>query len=347
MKRQTFSFNVLFCALVAALVLTQEVRSQSNPLWLPGNPGESDPDLERLNKAFVRLAEKVQEAVVHIRVGPTNARGSGFIINSQGYILTAHHVVNEARDIEIRLANRQRLQGEIVAMEAQIDFAIIKIKGEHELPVLALSDSDVLKVGELVGSIGYPFGTESSMHLGIVSRSGKRQSRSAAFDHIQVDSGANSGESGGPLVNMKGHVVGMITQASEKGTIGFAVPINVIKTLIPRLVSGERILWGWIGATLSELRFELADRLGLSPLRGVLVSSVLADQPAYRAGVLSRDVILSVNETAVDRPNEVLRIIRGTEAGDEVRLTIFRDGETFVLPVKLGNRPDMTSGQEG
>jgi serine protease Do len=347
MRRKIFSPSVLFCALFAALVLTQEVQSQSNPLWLPGNPSESDPDLERLNKAFVRLAEKVQKAVVHIRVGPTNTRGSGFIINPQGYILTAHHVVSEGKDIEIRLPNRQRLRGEIVAMDAQIDFAIIKIKEEQEFSVLALSDSDVLKVGELVGSIGYPFGTESSLHLGVVSRRGKHQMWSAAFEHIQVDSGANSGESGGPLVNMKGHVVGMMTLASEKGTIGFAVPINVIKALIPRLVSGEKILWGWLGATLSELRFELADRLGLSPIRGVLVSSVVADQPADKAGVLSRDVILSVDETAVDRPNDVLRIIRGTEAGDEVKLTIFRSGETFVLPVRLGNKPDMASGQEG
>lgn len=347
MKRRTFSFNVLLLALFAALVFTAEVRSELDPLWLPANPGESDPDLERLNKAFVRLAEKVQQAVVHIRVGPISARGSGFIINSRGYILTAYHVVSEAKDIEVRLANRQRLEGEIVAMDAQVDFAIIRIRGEHNLPVLPLSDSDGLKVGELVGSAGYPFGIESSMHLGIVSRSGKRQSNSAAFEHIQVDSGANSGESGGPLVNMKGHVVGMITQASEKGTIGFAVPINIIKALIPRLVSGERILWGWIGATLAELRFELAQRLGLSPVRGVLVSSVLADQPAYRAGVVSKDIILAVNETAVDRPNEVLRIIRGTEAGDEIRLTIFRSGETFILPVKLGKRPEMAAGQEG
>jgi serine protease Do len=280
-------------------------------------------------------------------VGPTNTRGSGFIINSQGYILTAHHVVSEAKEIEIRLANRQRLRGELVATDAQIDFAIIKIAGDRELPVLALSDSDVLKVGELVGSIGYPFGVESSLHLGIVSRRGKSQSRSAAFDHIQVDSGANSGESGGPLVNMKGHVVGMITQASEKGTIGFAVPINVIKGLIPRLVNGEKILWGWLGVRLSELRLELADRLGLSPLRGVLVSSVLADQPADMAGVLPRDVILSVNETAVDRPSEVLRFVTGTEAGNEVRLTIFRSGETFVLPVKLGSKPDIAGSHEG
>jgi serine protease Do len=285
------------------------------------------------------LAEKVRQAVVQVRVEPTKARGSGFIIDPQGYILTAHHVVDEAKEIEIRLANRERLRGEIVATDAQVDFAIIKINGQPELPVLPLGDSDVLRVGELVGSLGYPFGLESSLHVGIVSRRGRRQNTSAAFDHIQLDSPANSGESGGPVVNMKGHVVGMLTQASENRTIGFAVPINVIKAMIPRLLSGEKIVWGSLGIKLSELTLETADGLGVSPVRGVLVSSVLADQPAERAGVLSRDVILSVDDIAVDRPSEVLRVIKGTEVGNEVTLTIFRLGETLLVPVKLGNKP--------
>jgi len=285
--------------------------------------------------------------VVHVRVEPSKARGSGFIIDPQGYVLTAHHVVSEAKEIEIRLADRQRLRGEIVAADTQVDFAIVKINGEREFPVLPLGDSDVLKVGELVGSLGYPFGLESSLHLGIVSRRGRRQNTFAAFDHIQVDSPANSGESGGPLVNMKGHVVGMLTQASENRTIGFAVPINVIKAMIPRLLSNEKIVWGWLGVKLSELTLELADSLGVSPVRGVLVSSVLADQPAARAGILSQDVILSVDDIAVDRVGEVLRVIKGTEVGNEVTLTIFRRGETFVVPVKLGAKPRVLEEQEG
>jgi len=347
MRPRDFSAIILLCALFAVLLMTQTVRPQTHPLWLQGDPSDTDPDLERLNRAFVRLAEKIRPAVVHVRVEPTKTRGSGFIIHPQGYILTAHHVVNEAKAIEIRLANRQRLRGEIVATDAQVDFAIIKINGEGEFPVLPLSDSDVLKVGELVGSLGYPFGLESSLHVGIVSRRGKRQTGSAAFDHIQVDSPASSGVSGGPLVNMKGHVVGMLTQASEKGTIGFAVPINVIKAMIPRLLRGEKIVWGWLGVKLSELTLELADGLGVSPVRGVLVSSVLADQPADRAGVLSRDVILSVDDIAVDRPSEVLRVIKGTEVGNEVTLTIFRSGDTFVVPVKLGNKPEALDEHEG
>jgi serine protease Do len=337
---------VLLCALFAVLLTTQTVRPQTLPLWLQGDSNDTDPDLERLNQAFIRLAEKVRPAVVHVRAEPTKARGSGFIIDPQGYILTAHHVVDEAKEIEIRLANKQRVRGEIVATDAQVDFAIIKINGERKFPILPLGDSDVLKAGELVGSMGYPFGLDSSLHVGIVSRRGKRRNTSAAFDHIQVDSPANSGESGGPVVNMKGHVVGMLTQAAENRTIGFAVPINVIKTMIPRLLKGEKIVWGWLGAKLSELTLELADGLGVSPVRGVLVSSVLADQPAARAGVLSRDVILSVNDIAVDRPSEVLRVIKGTEVGNEVTLTIFRSGETLVVPVKLGNKPEALNEQE-
>jgi serine protease Do len=329
------------------LLVPETVRSQTHALWHQGDPNDGDPDLERLNQAFIRMAEKVRQAVVHVRVEPTKTRGSGFIISPQGYILTAQHVVNDAKEIEIRLANRQRVRGEIVAADAQIDFAIIKIRGEQEFPVLPLSDSDALKVGEFVGSLGYPFGLDSSLHVGIVSRRGKRQNTSAAFDHIQVDSPANSGESGGPLVNMKGHVVGMITQASEKGTIGFAVPINVIKVMIPRVMRGERIAWGWLGVKLSDLTLDTAEGLGVSPVRGVLVSSVLANQPADRAGVLSRDVILSVDDVAVDRPSEVLRVIKGTEVGDEVALTIFRKGETFVVPVKLDKKPATLDEHEG
>jgi serine protease Do len=347
MKQINIASSVCFYAFIAVFFLPQEIEAQPHPLWLQDDSGETEPELERLNRAFIRLAEKVRQAVVHIRVQPTKTRGSGFIINPQGYILTAHHVVSGAKEIEIRLADRQRLRGEVLAMDAQVDFAILKINGKREFPVLPLSDSDALAVGELVGSLGYPFGSESSLHLGIVSRRGRRQNSSAAFDHIQVDSSANSGESGGPLVNIKGHVVGMVTQASEKGTIGFAVPINVIKAMIPRLLSGEQIAWGWLGVKLSEMTLELGDDLGVSPVRGVMVSSVLASEPADRAGILSRDVILAIDDDVVDRPNEVLRIIKGTEVGNEIKLTIFRNGEIFVVPVKLGHKPKRLREVEG
>lgn len=190
-------------------------------MWLQGEAADVDPDIERLNRAFIRLGDKVRRAMVHVRVEPTKARGSGFIINPQGYVLTAHHVVSDAKEIEIRLPNRQRLRGEIIATDVQVDLAVVKIIGEGEFPILALGDSDALMVGELVASLGYPFGLESSFHMGIVSRRGKRQNGSAAFDHIQVDSPVSSGESGGPLVNMKGHVVGIACAGFREGNYRF------------------------------------------------------------------------------------------------------------------------------
>jgi S1-C subfamily serine protease len=353
MRTRIFFVGFLVFTLCELALLTKEVRLQPVPLWREGNLSDSDPDLERLNDAFVRFAERVRPAVVHVRAVPSstaalsNARGSGFIISAQGYILTANHVVAGAKEIEIRLADGQRFRGQLIGADPQVDFAIVKFNGDREFPTLSLGDSDTLEVGELVGSLGYPFGTESSLHVGIISRRGKRQNGSGAFDYIQTDTGANAGESGGPLVNMKGHVVGMVTMASEKGTIGFATPINVVKSMIPRILSAEKIAWGWLGVRLSELTLEFADTLGLSPVGGVLVSSVAAGQPADRAGILSRDVILSVNAMRVDRVNEVMRIIRGTEAGSEAKLTIFRRGETFELPVKLGDKPKVPDGVEG
>jgi len=146
---------------------------------------------------------------------------------------------------------------------------------------------------------------------------------------------------------MRGHVVGMITMASERGNIGFAVPVNAIKAMIPRLLNGERIVWGWLGVKVSEVTLELANALGLSPVRGVLVSSVLPGQPAEKEGVFAQDIILAVNGMRVDSPREVTRIIGGTEAGREVILTLFRKGETLDLTVRLGNKPKTTEGREG
>lgn len=362
MKRaqRIFSVSFFFLILSGIYLMADEARLQPSPLWRDGESGEADPALERLGQAYARLAEKVRPAVVQVRVSvkavadahgesqrPANSRGSGFIIHPHGYILTAHHVIDGAREIEVRLADRQRVRAQIVAADPQVDLAIIKIDGGKEFPVLALGDSDSLKVGELVGSLGYLFGTESSLSLGIISRRGRSQNISAGSDLIQTDAGASAGGSGGPLVNVKGQAVGMITMASERGNMGFAVPINVIKGMIPRLMRGERIVWGWLGVRVSEVTLELADTLGLSPIKGVLVSSVLPGQPAERGGVLPQDVILSINGADVASPREVIRMIGGIEAGRDVKLAIFRKGETLHLSVRLGTRPKTTEGREG
>lgn len=355
-----FIRSILFLSILSGLVLiSEESLAQANPLWREGGAGDAAPELERLSRAFERLAEKVQPGVVQIRANgrastdadgssqrPGNSRGSGFLINPDGYLLTAHHVIVGASEIEILLNDRRRLRARLIATEPQVDVALLKVEGK-DFPVLTLGDSNDLKVGELVASLSYPFGQESSLSYGIVSRRGRNRNVLAGFDFIQTSAGANAGSSGGPLVNIRGETVGMITMASQSGNMGFAVPISVIKNIVPRLLKGEKIVWGWLGVKVSELTLEMADALRLSPARGVLVGSVLPGQPAEKGKVLAQDVILAVDGVEVDNPRELTRLIGGTEAGSEVKLTIFRKGEILRRSVLLAPKPKETEGREG
>jgi serine protease Do len=349
----TIATAILVFVPVALMAETAAVRSLT---WRDAPASASDSDLDRLSRAFVELAEQVRPAVVQIRTaGPdgknpaasgSGTRGSGFIIDSRGYLLTAHHVIEKAKEIEIRVADGQRLAARIVASESQLDLAILKVQSERELPTLSLGDSETIRVGDLAFVFGYPFGRESSMSLGVISRAGRSYRESASYDFIQTDAGGYPGGSGGPLLNSKGHVIGMITMASERGNMGFATPINVIKRIVPRLANGERFAWGWLGVQMSDISIEQAASLGVFPAKGVVVSSVLPGQPAARGGVQKQDVIVSINDTAVESPRDMIRMIGGLEAGKVVHLTILRKGKMVQLAVALGTRPDSPKARE-
>jgi len=349
-------FTGLWLVLSAA-----ESRSQTAPLWHEGGTSDVDPELERLGRAFAGLSEKIQPAVVLVRVNlepmsvpegqgqrPRSKRGSGFIISSEGYILTANHVVEGAGEIEVQLADRRIFRAQVIGADRNVDVAVIKVEGAKDFRVIPLGNSDRIQVGELVMAAGHPntSGPESVVTLGIISWRGRSQSVSLGFDLIQSDAGAIPGDSGGVMVNMKGQVVGMITRAAQGGKIGFAVPINVIKNIVPRLIEGEKIVWGWLGVRVSEVTSAMAETIGLSPVRGVVISSVLPDQPAEKMGVRAQDVVLFVNGSDVSSPREFSRIIGGTEAGREIKLTIFRQGETLNIPVLLGTRPQTSERRE-
>jgi len=350
----------------ALLVLLQtaaqadELIAPASAIWRDAPQNEAESELDLVSRAYIRLANDVRPAVVQIRVVPQSdpktgikaqqpqgSRGSGFIIHPDGYILTAQHVVDKAKEIEVRLADLQRVHAKLIASDSQVDLALLKIDTERALPVLSLGDSDAIRVGELAVVFGYPFGRESSMSLGIISRAGRTYEDSAGYELIQTDAGAYAGGSGGPLLNPKGHVIGMITMASERGSMGFATPINAIKRMVPRLMNGHKLVWGWLGLQMAEVSLDQAKSLGLSPVKGVLVNSVLPGQSAERGGIRSQDVILSVNETQVDSPRDVLRMISGLEAGRVVRLTILRKGQTLQLSVPLGKKPDSQKEMEG
>jgi serine protease Do len=336
----------------------ERLSKASGTIWRDAPAAETDTELDRLNRAFVQLANDVRPAIVQIRVtmlendkAPSDAaraqnRGSGFIIDPEGHVLTAQHVIDKGQEVEVRLADGERLPARLIAMDAHADLAILKISARRPLPVLSLGDSSNNHVGDLAIVFGYPFGRESSMNLGVIGRPGRSFPDSASYEFIQTDAGAYAGGSGGPLLNSKGHVIGMITMASERGNMGFATPINVIKRLIPRLLKGEKPIWGWLGVQTTELSVEDAKTLGLSPVKGVLVHSVLRGQPAERGGLQKKDIILSVNDAQVDSPRDVSRMIRGLEAGRVVRLSILRDGKTLQLSVPLGTKPESVKARE-
>ena len=342
---------------IAPAALPAQDRAKTVIHWQDAQPVAEESELDRLSRALVDLANRTRPAIVQIRVGGQEiksnqnqfhgSRGSGFIIDPQGYVLTAQHVIDRAKEIEIRLADLQRLPARVVAADSQLDIAILKIQADRELPILTVGDSAAIRVGDLTVLFGYPFGRESSMNLGIISRSGRSYPDSASYEFIQTDAGAYPGGSGGPLLNSKGHVIGMITMASERGNLGFATPINVIKRILPRLASGERFVWGWLGVQMSDISSEQARSLGIFPAKGVVVDSVSPGQSAARGGIQKQDVILLVNETQVDSPRDVARMIGGLEAGRVVNLTILRKGKTLQLSFPLGTRPDSTNPREG
>ena len=351
-----FFLTVFFPSAASA----NEIIVSPSPIWRDAPLTETESELDRVSRAYVRLANDVRPAVVQIRVvsqsepkagskaqQPQGSRGSGFIIHPDGYILTAQHVVDKAKEIEVRLADLERLPAKLIAADSQVDLALLKIDAQRELPVLPLGDSDGVKVGELAVIFGYPFGRESSMNLGIVSRPGRTYQDSAGYEMIQTDAGAYAGGSGGPLLNGRGHVIGMVTMASERGSMGFATPINAIKRVVPRMMAGQKLVWGWLGVQMTEVPLDQAKSLGLSPVKGVLVNSVLPGQSAERGGIRSQDIILSVNDMQVNSPRDVLRMIGGLEAGRVVKLTILRKGQTLQLSVPLGKRPESQKEIEG
>ena len=357
MKTAPTLLTLLLATLPAGLQAQDPIANAPVINWRDAQPTGGDSELDRLNRALGQLANQSRPAIVQIRVTgqdtktapnqPQGSRGSGFIIDPQGYILTAQHVVDRAKEIEIRLADFQRLPARVIAADSQIDVAILKIQTERELAILSLGDSNAIRVGDLTVLFGFPFGRESSMNLGIISRAGRSYPDSASYEFIQTDAGAYPGGSGGPLLNSSGHVIGMITMASDRGNMGFATPINVIKRILPRLANGEKFAWGWLGVQMSDISLEQAKNLGIFPAKGVVVSSVLPGQSAARGGIQKQDIILSVNDTQVDSPRDVARMIGGLEAGRVVNLTILRKGKTMQLSIPLGTRPDLTNAREG
>jgi len=270
--------------------------------------------------------------------------GSGFVINEDGYVLTNNHVVKDATDIKVKLSDGRELEAKIVGRDAGTDVALIKLQNvKGKLPTVALGDSDSLDQGDFVVAIGSPLGFRESVTFGIISAKDRTLTGSPFDDFLQTDAAINQGNSGGPLFNMKGEVVGINTAiiSPQIGSgIGFAVPINLAKQLIPQLLKGK-VARGFLGVTVSELTPDLAQGFGLKEgTKGALVQSVKPKAPADKAGMKPGDVVVSVNGKPVESSGQLTRTVSNIPPGGKATLTVLRGNDRKDLQVTVAQRPD-------
>ncbi|MBI2879094.1 MAG: trypsin-like peptidase domain-containing protein [Candidatus Rokubacteria bacterium] len=320
-------------------------------LWQEGQDAVVHPDLVRINLALAELIDRLRPALVQIRVrraapegqpeeGPRRSLGSGFLVTQDGYVVTNAHVVGRDTEVQVRLASGRRFKGTVVGRDPRVDLALVKVEGEG-FPVLPLGDSEAVKVGELVLALGHPFGLEQTVSLGIVSRKGAPLLAAApGFDFIQTDAAVNPGNSGGPLVNVAGQVVGVNTMAARNGSIGFAIPVNLVKGLLPQLLAKGKAEWGWLGVGIEEITEENATEFGLTEPRGVAIHRIIPGQPAEQGGIRAKDVVVAVDGLPVGAPRELQRIIATTQVGKTIRLTLLREGKETEVAVTVGLYPE-------
>jgi serine protease Do len=279
----------------------------------------------------------------------TKGLGTGFVVDKDGIILTNNHVIENADQIRVKLSNDKEYAAHIVGRDARTDVAVVKIE-EHGLTPLALGDSDGLDVGDWVVAIGNPFGLSHTVSAGIVSAKGRSRhdvplDPSGYYNFLQTDASINPGNSGGPLLNLKGDVVGINTAIRGGGAqgIGFAIPINMVKQLLPMLLRDGHITRSALGVRVSDvhdLEGEDLSRLKLADDNGTLIEAVEPGGPAQRAGLLPGDVILTFDGRPVDRSSLLQWVASTTGVGKTVTLRVSRDGKPFDLKVTLGQLPE-------
>ncbi len=270
----------------------------------------------------------------------TNSLGSGFIISKDGFIVTNHHVVAKADEIEVTLrGSEESYPAEVVGSDPETDLALLNIDVQRDLPVLNFGDSDKLEPGEWVVAIGNPFGLDHTVTAGIISAKGRVIGAGAYDNFLQTDASINPGNSGGPLLNLDGEVVGINTAIVASGQgIGFAIPSNMAKEVIAQLKEYKKVRRGWLGVTIQDVDENTAKALGLSEPRGALVASVEPGDPAAQAGIQVGDVIIAVNGESIDDARDLTRTIGRMTPGDKIELTVWRESKVKELEVQLGER---------
>jgi len=331
-------------------------------LWIDnGSIPAGSAELLQFSDALSKLAERLRPSVVqvglienrdvnrelpkdHPQVPEERPRiGSGFIIHPDGYLITNQHVLGRSGKIEVELFGGEKAMATVVGRDARTDLALLKVDLPRPLIALPLGDSDTLKVGELVLAIGNPFGLDHSVTMGVVSRKGRALWAGGPYDEfIQTDAAINPGNSGGPLLNLRGEVVGINTATIPNRRVGFAIPINLAKTLLPELKEYGKIRWGFLGVTIQELTATLAQALGVEGTKGVLVNGVVPKEPAERAGLRSGDIIIGFDGMTIENVGDLQRKVGRTPIGQTSVVKIIRKGTTEEVPIHVGELPQQT-----
>ena len=266
--------------------------------------------------------------------------GTGFIIDADGSILTNHHVIEGADRITVKLSDGRSLRARLIGSDPDTDIALIKIDGQPGLPVAPLGDSSVLRMGEWVCAIGNPLGYEHSVTVGVVSFLGRKLFDASLDNYIQTDAAINFGNSGGPLINSRGEVIGINAAISSRASnIGFAVPINGATAILAQLRARGRVSRGYIGVGLRDIDPDLQQSLKLPVAHGALVQDVSDDSPGERAGLRTYDTIISIDDHDVVNDDELIRDIAAKAPGTAAKLRLLRDGRQEIVTVKLAERP--------
>ena len=369
----------LVIAVLALLIFSGAAWSE--PFWTTLSEGKRKQPVSITNETFSQLAETLKPAVVNIsttmvvkqqpffggrpspfgeqdpfrefwekffggempRERETRSLGSGVIINKKGYIVTNNHVVENAKEIIVMLHNEKDYRAEVVGRDKKTDLALIKIEAEEDLPVAPLGDSDKLGVGEWVLAIGNPFGLAETVTAGIVSAKGRVIGAGPYDDFIQTDASINPGNSGGPLFNFWGEVVGINTAIIATGQgIGFAIPINMAKEILPQLKEKGRVTRGWLGVGIQRVTSQLAESFGLEEEKGALVSQVFKDSPAEKAGLKQGDIILEFDKKKIKNFGDLSRNVASTPVGKTVTIKVFRNGQTISLEATVAEMEEPT-----
>ena len=275
--------------------------------------------------------------------------GSGVIVDAKnGYVLTNAHVVGGADEVEVKTADGKVWTNEWVRIDMQTDLAVIKLKNPADLTEAPLGDSDQMEVGDLVMAIGSPEGLEQTVTSGIISAKGRTTGRGTYESFLQTDASINRGNSGGPLVNMRGEIVGVnsaiISRTGVNEGIGFAIPSNMVKSIMKQLVETGKVVRGYLGVGIQDVDMPLAKSFNLPNDHGALVTSLRSDGPAGQAGIKDNDFITAVNGKDVANTNELRNLIADTAPGTEVKLTVYREGKQMTVVVKVGAQPAKMAG---